>query len=292
MENSSPIFVLGNPRSGTSLLRLMLNSHPNLVIPPESGFLEWWYKKYADWDLLDINTARQKEFIEDLITSKKFETWEFDSNLLIATIQREMPNSYSQLIACVYISYGLQQGKKNFRWGDKNNYYVNKLELINNLYPRATYVHIIRDGRDVACSYKEINKLESFSEYKPKLPSDIQEIAKSWVANNSIILSFFSTIATEQYLTIRLEDLLLKTEQTLKNLCQLIAISYNKEMLKYYIHNKKLGMEPQSTLDWKKKTLEKPDPSIIGRYMNGLSEEEISNFNAISYDLLKKFHYL
>ena len=42
-------FILGNPRSGTTLLRVILHSHENIIVPPECGFLTWLYKDYYDW---------------------------------------------------------------------------------------------------------------------------------------------------------------------------------------------------------------------------------------------------
>lgn len=44
-----PVFIIGSPRSGTTLLRLMMNSHPRIVVPPECGFAVWWYEKYQHW---------------------------------------------------------------------------------------------------------------------------------------------------------------------------------------------------------------------------------------------------
>jgi hypothetical protein len=49
MVNKKQVFIIGNPRSGTSLLRIMLNSHSSMVVPPECGFIQWWYQKYKDW---------------------------------------------------------------------------------------------------------------------------------------------------------------------------------------------------------------------------------------------------
>lgn len=49
MPHSTPIFILGNPRSGTTLLQLMLACHPRLAVPPECGFALWLYDRYGDW---------------------------------------------------------------------------------------------------------------------------------------------------------------------------------------------------------------------------------------------------
>jgi len=52
----------------------MLNSQKSIVIPPECGFIQWWFDRYRNWN----SRSNLAEFIEDLKTSKKIETWELD----------------------------------------------------------------------------------------------------------------------------------------------------------------------------------------------------------------------
>ena len=68
---SNPFFILGNPRSGTTLLRLMLDAHPKMTVPPECGFIVWFYDKYKSWSDSDKSTLNIQMFIEDLQTAKK-----------------------------------------------------------------------------------------------------------------------------------------------------------------------------------------------------------------------------
>ena len=100
-----PIFILGNPRSGTSLLRLMLHSHSQICIPPESHFFLWLEEKYKDWniELLDV-------FVDELFQSTKFETWGMDKHSLALHLANPCPNSYSEVIAIIY-KYYCRKGK-------------------------------------------------------------------------------------------------------------------------------------------------------------------------------------
>jgi len=70
MKNFIPLFILGNPRSGSSLFRIMLSLHPDICIPSECGFIQWWYNKCRDLSLKETKT-KVKEYITDLATSKK-----------------------------------------------------------------------------------------------------------------------------------------------------------------------------------------------------------------------------
>src|SRR5690606_42086136 len=96
MNFRPPFFILSNPRSGSSLLRIMLDCHPDIVVPPECGFLEWWYSKYKDWSIEDsVNKSKVSEFCLDLSSSRKFETWKFDMTLFKESVLFKKPKNYS-----------------------------------------------------------------------------------------------------------------------------------------------------------------------------------------------------
>src|SRR3972149_1986006 len=102
-----PVFVIGNPRSGTTLLRLMLNNHRNIVVPPECGFAVWWYAKYKDWSKDSCQGHHCLDrFLKDLMTSKKIETWNLDFGALGKYIQSVKPFNYAELVSCIYIFFG------------------------------------------------------------------------------------------------------------------------------------------------------------------------------------------
>lgn len=292
MFDVQPFFILSNPRSGSSLLRIICESHSNITVPPECGFLDWWYQKYKNWNVSDSkNPETIIQFCKDLNSSKKFETWNFDFNLFKDLVLNELPSSYTQLLTLVYISFGLKNDKNIMAFGDKNNYYVKKTKLIHELFPNAKYIYIVRDGRDVATSYKAIKKLKSTSKYIPKLPISIAEIANEWQDNNKILISFFKTLPKKQGLIVRYEDLILQLEEECKKITNFLNVPFDINMLNYYNINKELNLEPKETLDWKKKTLEKPDISNIGKYKELLSKEEIAVFNSIAKKTLNHFFY-
>jgi len=203
------------------------------------------------------------------------------------------PDSYAKLCELVYISYAEENNKDSIiSWGDKNNYYIHYLDLINDYFPDAKFIHIIRDGRDVACSYFDLNKLSNDLIYKPNLSNDLTDIAKEWTSNNTKILNFFKHLNSINYLSIRFEELVLNSTSSLKKLSSFLKIPFNEEMLNYHNNNRKNIIEPKETLAWKKKTLEKPDSSVIGRYKKRLSEKELNKFESIASNILNEFRYL
>jgi Sulfotransferase family len=291
VKKNNPIFILGNPRSGTTLLRLMLNAHPEICIPPECGFIEWWYDKYCNWKTdFNNNDEKLKSFIVDVLSSKKMETWNLNETIVKEIIKKENPSNYAELCACVYFTFSLHQNKKIKYWGDKNNYYIHKLPLMKKLYPSAKFIFIIRDGRDVAVSYRNVEQIETASEYKPKLPQQIEAISKEWVQNNEQVLSFLKDSSSD-HIMLRYEDLVRQTKKQLCKICEFVGIEFNHSMLNYYRKNNQQGDEPLATLDWKKKTLEAPDESRVGQFHSKLSQKETIYFENTAGDLLKTFGY-
>jgi len=285
------VFILGNPRSGTTLFRLMLNAHPEIVSPPECGFLHWWYRKYYDWNMNCNNLSKVDEFIADLQTSKKIETWNLNFLKLKDDIIKKKPENYNQLGEIIYAFYGTQKGKTFQVIADKNNYYINYLDDLQKIWQDAKYILIVRDGRDVACSYKNLKTLASNSPYKPTLPTSIKLIAREWLRNNENVSIFFTAIPDDSAIIVRYEDILLNTEVELSKVCSFLNVHFDEKMLDYYISNSQNNDEPQSTIDWKKKTLEKPDKKNIGKYKIELNEYEVKEFNNIAGKLLHKFNY-
>jgi len=182
----NPFFIIGNPRSGTTLLRLMLNAHPDITVPPECGFALWLAEKYKNYN--DYDVFLYKQFASDVLESKKFETWDVAKNDLLDYFEEIKPTQYSDLVDCVYKTYAKKSKKNPSITGDKNNYYINHLYDINKFFPMSKFIYIIRDGRDVACSYNRVNKIGFKSKYKPNLPRGIKNIAVEWKKSCEIIL--------------------------------------------------------------------------------------------------------
>src|ERR671934_241733 len=137
-----PLFVLGVRRSGTTLLRVMLDRHPALAVPDESYFIPALAARHRG--VLDV-----ADFCDDLARIPAIRDWEVDAD---AVRGRLAPGARAgDGIAAVYEAYAALRGKE--RWGDKTPMYMGWLSLINRLFPAARYVHLIRDGRDAALSF-------------------------------------------------------------------------------------------------------------------------------------------
>ena len=283
-----PIFIIGNPRSGTTLLRLMLTNHKNIIIPPECGFAIWFYDKYKSAVFSDTVA---ESFVKDLSSARKIETWNLDFSKLLNYILIAKPVSYSDVVGVVYEFYGHTLGRSFLRWGDKNNYYLNHIDMIREMYPSARFIHIIRDGRDVACSYRALQRSNVLSKYAPRLPYEAKDIAVEWSTNIQKIRNSFDKMHWNNVHEIRYEDLASQPTNELKKVCHFLEEPYDTDMELYFIKNRLEHQEPVEFLQWKAKTIEQPTTSEIGKYKTILSKEEIKEFEDIASPMLRRYRY-
>jgi len=274
-----PIFILGNRRSGTTMLRLMLTSHPNIVIPPEGGFivaLGWQFDRNITNSSLDVHL-----FIDKLMDMDTAQDWELNRGKLQHNLQMLIPCTFPELVDGVYSEFIQQNFPQKVRWGDKTTWYCDFLNQINQYFPEAQFIHIIRDGRAVAASYKHV----------PHLSKNIKEIALEWAWNINQITRFGTSISPSRYFEVRYEDLVNDPEGELKRICVYLQETYDEEMLDFWFKNRQLGLEPERHLGWKELTLQKVTRNQVFMWQSELTDHELKIFQAIAGRLLDKYGY-
>jgi hypothetical protein len=150
-----PIFVLGCPGSGTSLLRRMLNNHPRIAIPPETRFLLSAYEHrdaYGDLRELENRKALAEWIVAGAGT--RFGSLGLSPRRITDEIVAGPPTLGSAL-GIVLRGYARQLGRP--RWGDSRPGYVRYIDALLRLFPNAQIVHVIRDGRDCVASLKRMS---------------------------------------------------------------------------------------------------------------------------------------
>lgn len=277
-------YILGNPRSGTSLFRLMLNAHPHVVAPPECGFIQWNFSSFSSTDFSD--SLQRSLFADAVLASKKMETWGLHKEQLLDAFNQVSSPNYQNLCKAVFSAYAASRNQEETPQVavDKNNYYINYLEEINAAMPHASYLHLVRDVRDVAVSYLEIQRKKHKGQYAPKLATTAEEIAESWCENNERTAAF---LADKKHLIVRYEDLLVRPEIELARVASFLGINYNSQMTRYYEFND----EPKETLGWKQKTLQPVDPSRAGAFRRELDPEFGDKLWELAEETLVKFGY-
>jgi hypothetical protein len=265
---------------------VILNSHRDIVVPPEGGFAMWLYPKYKGKNFSNVDNILA--YLDDLYATRKFETWTLERSRLRKYLLSRKLETYADIVNSVYVFYGKVRNRKFKRWGDKNNFYLNHIFWIDQLFPHAQFIHIIRDGRDVACSYIALHDKPIKSKYKPNLPCNIINIAHEWVDNVEKIETSFKEIDEERRVIVRYEDLVLDFRKTMRGLLDYLHLPYGDSIETYYIDGTD---EPREFLQWKSRITAPPDRSRVGRYKHELDKAVIEQFNRIASVTLRKYNY-
>src|SRR3954452_21219642 len=147
-ERPTAPFVVGVPRSGTTLLRLMLDAHPDLAIPPETPFLPNVIGACREAEKEGRDPGRTA--IRLVTTHRRWPDFGLTEADLRASMKAERGLTATDAARAFYEAYAAKQGKE--RWGEKTPQYVKTMKRIGSALPEAHFIHLIRDGRDVALS--------------------------------------------------------------------------------------------------------------------------------------------
>ncbi|MDJ0838276.1 MAG: sulfotransferase [Acidobacteriota bacterium] len=271
--NLPPFFVLGAARSGTTLLRLMLNRHSRLAIPAESHFLLDVLEEMPVRGLLDQKQAARMASI--IIGHPRFRHWHVDAAALAGSLMAATPAPLSELIDLVF---RMEVGA-GMRWGDKTPRYYGCWEQLAHLFPKSCFVHIIRDGRDVSNSLKQVG-WHGRSE---------EERADYWRTRVEMARRAQVQLGPRRNLIIRYEDLVMDSRAILKKVCAFLGETYEPDMLGFYED------APNYLNDFDGPVHDKltrpPKPDDIGRWQKESSRESLVHFEAVAGNALRLFSY-
>ncbi len=209
VNQKDPFFIVGCPRSGTTLFQLLLDAHPAIAIPPESHFFVT-YRTLFEKSGFDIMDSRHFKMLFSLVEKDwRIKNWHLSTPL--EDIFQETPNSIADFINTLFYAYARQEGKTH--WGDKTPQHALCLEKIAAAFPRARIIHLVRDGRDVAESLRRVHIG----------PQSIPGRAWRWKQYMQSIKLGQRYFPTEQFLEVRFEDLLQRPETIMAAVFQFLG---------------------------------------------------------------------
>lgn len=216
--NGPPFFVVGAGRSGTTLLRVMLDKSPEVAIPPESHFIPVLWKRRGRYGR-GGRIERPDVFLRDLEAFPRFQQWNIPPSSVRDQLDLWSAPTLPQAIEACYLAYVSRVNKT--RWADKTPKYVNHISLLSRLFPDALFVHLIRDGRDVALSVLSREKMHRHA----------ASAAYFWAKSVRNGRGAGRELGAARYLEVRYEDLVGEPEVQLGRLCGFLSLSFDPAML-------------------------------------------------------------
>lgn len=258
------------------MLRLMLDAHPDLAVPWESHFIvSLWkdrrrYRTSAGFDA--------PHMARDIAGSPMFGQWKVpDENLWRRIDALERP-SFAEVIDAVFMSYADTRGKR--RWGDKTPIYVRSIPMLSSQFPTARFVHVIRDGRDVALSYLSV----------PWGPNDIWRAARKWKQDVSAGRRHGAALPPSRYLEVRYEDVIADPRAALERICGVADLPFVQEMLEYHRDGSDRLASPEAHKAYHA-SASKPPTAGLRDWRTQMTPEALVAFESVAGGLLEELGY-
>jgi hypothetical protein len=279
-------FVVGVNRSGTTLLRMMLDAHPQLTVPPETHFLPELI------DVADAGNPTPEALLATITGQREWGDFGLSEEELLERFRALDPLTAGDALRAFYEAYAERVGKP--RWGEKTPIYVKSMRKIESALPEARFVHVIRDGRDVALSIRD----------RATKDHPIDRIADRWVRRITRAREQAKRLA--HYKEIRYENLILDTEPTLREVIDFYELPWDDAVLDYHQRSAERLEEMKRELpdDGKRTTLsvelrmktharttEKPDPRRVSRWRESMDPADRRLFESIAGPLLAELGY-
>ena len=275
---SQLFFILGRPRSGTTLLRTLLDAHPQVKVPPEYPVALQLYRKYGkirQWDDKTLK-AFKKDFRSPLSSQNwKYEFLRIDERQLDEDLKNLLPNAtFEEIFKCYYANYtSVVSGKEIITHiGDKNPIFATHAFRLRKIFPKAKFIFIFRDYRDNFLSVKK------FRFEAPIIA--LQAYRWKYVAR---LAYQFEKKFPEQTLIIRYEDLTRKPREILSHTCTFLGLPYDETMLDFWTYSSKYSefVDPE-LLNQFHSGLQSPiQTSSSGKWMKAMKQKEIKTADQV-----------
>jgi hypothetical protein len=285
-DDRAPIpFIVGVGRSGTTLLRVLLDAHPALAIPAETG----WVPLLAQLKSAPDDELRRR--FRDAVTGfATFPDLGLTPEAVRLALEGVAPFTVADGLRRVGWLYAASRGRE--RWGDKSPAHVTAVRAIHALLPEARVIHLIRDGRDVAASVRDLW-------FRPAVA--LEGIGADWAAR--VRSARAAGLGKPWYLEVRYEDLVTDPQAALRSICELCELPVAAEMDNAGARaRRRLGELSRAHTDptvtgadrarLHARTGRPPSPERIGRWREVLGAEGVARVEHTAGDLLAELGYV
>lgn len=259
LEPSPYVFVVGCPRSGTTLLQRMLNAHPHLAVANDTHFIARAVQSAAAGSVLKAASPRHKA---ELVTWTRHYHRFPRLGVSEEDVDRADAGSetFPEFVEQLYRALAERQGKRLA--GEKTPDYVRHLGTLHSLFPETRTLHIVRDGRDVALSLLEWAHGEKGPGRLELWQHEPVAVCALWWRMQVRGQHAAGRLPEGRYLEINYESLVAEPTANLSAIAEFLALPESEEMLRYNrgkartdprLSTKKAWLSPTPGLrDWRK----------------------------------------
>jgi Sulfotransferase family len=273
-------FIVGAPRSGTRLLGRLVNAHPELAVIDEARFVPGWFRHRRG---VTSEGAVGPDLVERLTRFERFEKLAVERKELEQLVAGHGEMPYADFVSRLFDLHGKAVGKRLV--GDKSPRYVRNLPILNELWPHARLIHLVRDGRDVALSVMSWRKVTERGGLVVNLPTweqdRISTVALWWERLVRLGREDGAPLGRQVYRQVRYEALVADPPTECESLCAFLNVPYDDAMLHYHE-----TADASST-----RQASRPPTRGLRDWRMQMPPEEVERFEAVAGDLLDELGY-
>lgn len=276
-------FIVGCPRSGTTLLERMVNAHPQVGVVHETHFITRFVKKRIGVDRDGFVTS---DLNSRLLCEPRFARFGVAEVELERLIPAGKKLAYADLISTLFDCFGKREGKSIV--GDKTTgTYLRNLPILHGLFPAARIFHLIRDGREIALSMLSWPKANRAAGRHPMWKTHpLATTALWWRWQVQRARTDGALIGSELYSEIIHDDLIHRPEETCAKICGLLGVAYDDRMLKFNEGRVSMEEAPFSA----NRAWLSPTPGLRN-WREQMSSPDVELFEALTGDLLDELGF-
>ena len=275
------LFIVGCPRSGTTLLRRLVDTHPLVAVIDEMRWIASFFERREGLTPEGLVTP---ELVDRLLAYDRFATLEISREQLGRLIDTGDPVPYPNFVTGIFDLYGQAQGKSLV--GDKTPRYARSIGTLHALWSHARFVHLVRDGRNVCLSILNWRKADrALGRFSTWGEDQVTTAALWWEWHVRLGREDGGSLAPNLYHEVRYEELVSEPAKECEKLCSFLDLPYDDAMLKF--HQGRTKMKPG--LDAKRAWL--PITSGLRDWRTQMLAEDLERFEAAAGDLLEELGY-
>ncbi|MGH2674589.1 MAG: sulfotransferase [Actinomycetota bacterium] len=268
-------FIVGCSRSGKSLLKAMLDAHPGMAVAMESHFVAGMAQRRRRYE--GRHGFRREVFLRDLVAGSDLQPLGLGRDDVRLLADRGLLTDLPQAIRELFALYAGRRGK--WRYGNRTGVHVMSMPWIASLLPEAKFLHVIRDGRDVALALARA----SFG------PSTLVGASMRWRRRVRRGRADGEALGPSRYREIRYEDLVTDPEDVVRSVCEFIRLDYDPRMLRYHDHPQEIGGIDLDDPDYR--DLRQRPTAGLQDWRKEMDEENLAVFNVVAGKTLERLGY-
>jgi Sulfotransferase family len=281
------LFIVGCPRSGTTLLQRLVDSHPQIAVTPETHWIPRWYNQRTRKGISDGLVT--KKFLRKLRDHPRFLELGIELDGVVEAIGGRGRVPYDRLISTLFDLYGQRRGKPIV--GDKTPGYARELATLHHLWPSARFVHLIRDGRDVCLSILKWERAtgwktgEGAARFRTWAQDPVGTAALWWEWHVGLARQAGEELGQGLYYELRYESLVARPTDECRALCEFLGVPYDDRMVGSYQERAMASPSQDAKHPWM------PITSGLRDWQSQMSSEAVERFEAVAGTMLDELGY-